>query len=184
MDAVTNEAKPSVMQRLVGKHGDAVLGTHAFRGDETVIVRPEDLRAVLSFLRDDPEMAFNFLSDVTAVDYLTYPEPKPTRFEVVYHLYSLRWGHRIRIKTPVAINQSVPTASDLWESADWAERETWEMYGIVFDGHPNLKRLLTHKDFVGHPLRKDYPIRKRQPLAESDTMVDEMEKRLRFKGLK
>lgn len=184
MDAVTPEAKPSTTQRIQAQFGAAILGTHAFRGDETVIIRREDLHAVMAFLRDDPDLAFNFLMDVAAVDYLTYPEPKPTRYEVVYHLYSLRWGHRVRIKTPVAVNQSVPSVADLWEAADWAERETWEMFGIVFDGHPNLKRLLTHMDFVGHPLRKDYPTRKRQPLAESDTLMDEMEKRLRFKGLK
>jgi len=85
---------------------------------------------------------------------------------------------------PVRVNESLPTLSDLWASADWGDRETGEMYGIEFEGHPNLKRLLTHKDFVGFPLRKDYPAKKRQPLSESDTMVDEMEKRLKFKGLK
>lgn len=184
MDAATTEAKPTITQRIQAKFGDAVLSTHAFRGDETVVIRREDVHTVLAFLRDDPGMAFNYLMDVAAVDYLTFPEPKAARYEVVYHLFSLSLGHRVRIKTPVAANQSVPTVSDLWESADWAERETWEMFGIVFDGHPNLKRLLTHMDFVGHPLRKDYPTKKRQPLAESDTLMDEMEKRLRFKGLK
>ena len=184
MDAATTEARPTVTERIQAQFGDAVLGTHAFRGDETVIIRREDLHALMAFLRDDAAMAFNFLMDVTAVDYLTYPEPKPTRYELVYHLYSLRWGHRVRIKVPVAVGQGVASVADLWEAADWAERETWEMYGIVFDGHPNLKRLLTHKDFVGHPLRKDYPTKKRQPLAESDTLMDEMEERLRFKGLK
>ena len=182
MDAATT--KPTITQRIQEKFGDAVLSTHAFRGDETVVIRREAVHDVLAFLRDDADLAFNFLMDVAGVDYLTYPEPKPQRFEVVYHLYSLRWGHRIRVKTPVGVNQSVPSVADLWESADWAERETWEMYGIGFDGHPNLKRLLTHKDFVGHPLRKDYPTRKRQPLADSDTMVDEMDQRLRLKGLK
>ena len=182
MDAA--QTKPTITQRIQETFGDAVLSTAAFRGDETVVIRREDVRRVLAFLRDEPDLAFNFLMDVAGVDYLTYPEPKPTRFEVVYHLYSLRFGHRVRVKVPVAVNQSVPTVSDLWASADWAERETWEMFGIVFDGHPNLKRLLTHMDFVGHPLRKDYPTRKRQPLAASDTMVDEMEARLRFKGLK
>lgn len=171
-------------EQLQTKFTDSVLGTHAFRGDETVIIRPEDVHAVLAFLKDAPGLEFNFLMDVTAVDYLTYPEPKPTRFEVVYHLYSLRWGHRVRIKAPVNAGGRVASVADLWESADWAERETWEMYGIVFDGHPNLKRLLTHKDFVGYPLRKDYPVKKRQPLFESDTMEDEMAKRLKFKGLK
>lgn len=182
MDAAPTS--PAITQKLQAKFTDAILGTHQFRGDETVIVRREDVHTLLAFLRDEPGLEFNFLMDVAAVDYLTYPTPTPTRFEVVYHLYSLRWGHRLRVKVPVNVGQSVPTVSDLWESANWAERETWEMFGIGFDGHPNLKRLLTHKDFVGYPLRKDYPVKKRQPLFESDTMEDEMEKRLKFKGLK
>ncbi|HEY9724342.1 MAG TPA: NADH-quinone oxidoreductase subunit C, partial [Oscillatoriaceae cyanobacterium] len=120
----------------------------------------------------------------TAVDYLLYPEPKAARFEVVYHLFSSSTGRRVRIKTPVNLGEGVETATSLWVTADWMERECWEMYGIQFEGHPNLKRLMTHKDFVGYPLRKDYPLKKRQPLFESDTLWDEMEKRLHFKGLK
>lgn len=158
--------------------GDVLGGDLAFRTE------PASLREVLGFLRDEPGLEFNFLMDVSGVDYLTHPTPRPKRYEVAYQLYSLRWGHRLRIRVALNPGESVPTVSDLWASADWGERETWEMYGIVFDGHPNLKRLLTHKDFVGHPLRKDYPTKKRQALSESDTLVDEMEQRLRFKGLK
>lgn len=171
-------------QLLMSEFGDRIVATHAFRGDETAIVQREALLPILGFLRDDPRMDFNFLMDVTCTDYLTYPEPRAARFEVVYHLYSLRLGHRLRIKAAVATGERVASATPLWASADWAEREAWEMYGVVFDGHPNLKRLLTHIEFVGHPLRKDYPLRKRQALSEADTMVDEMEVRLRFKGLK
>ena len=90
------------------------------------------------------------------------------RFEVVYHLYSIPLNHRIRIKVPVSEeNCKVPTCIDLWKSADWFERETFDMMGIVFEGHPNLKRLLLFEGFEGHPLRKDYPINQRQKIPEA-----------------
>lgn len=173
----------SITQAIQDRFGDQVLETSNFRGDEVVIIRKEAIEQVLRFLRDEPSLDFTFLMDVTAVDYLQYPAQKRERFELVYILYSLRWGHRVRIKAPVSLNASVSTVSHLWESADWGERECWEMYGIKFDGHPNLRRLLTHKDFVGHPLQKSYQTKKRQVLNESDTLKDEMAARLRFKGL-
>lgn len=161
------------------------LEAHALYGDETVVIKRDDLMAVVKLLREDPDLDFNFLVDITAVDYLTYPEPKPTRFEVVYHFYSMRHGRRVRVKVPVDVAQlEVPTLSGLWKTADWFEREVWDQYGIKFSGHPNLKRLLNHIEFVGHPLRKDYPIRRRQPLSTNDTLMDEMEARLKAKGLK
>ena len=140
-----------------------------------------------------PSLAFNFLMDFTITDYLTFPQNRPVvdylgaegaRFEVVYHFYSLTKGHRLRLKAPVAHGETVATATELYASANWMEREAWEMYGVTFLGHQNLKRLLTHKDFVGYPLRKDFPLKKRRPTSESDSMMDEMEARLRFKGLK
>jgi len=173
-----------IIQSLLHRFHDHVLESHTYRGDQTVIVKPEAIIPVLTFLKDDPSLDFTFLMDLTVVDYLTYPEPRAARYEVVYHLYSLRFGHRVRIKIPVKPGDTVPTASSLWESANWAEREAWEFFGIVFEGHPNLKRLLTHKDFHGFPLRKDFPLKRRQPLEETDTLVDEMDERLRFKGLK
>lgn len=182
--SVNAEVKMDPVGALQAKFAEHLHSVSNAHGDAAVTLRRDGLREVLMFLRDEPGLSFNFLMDVVGVDYLTHPESRPARFEVVYQLYSLRWGHRLRVKVPVRINETLPTVSDLWASADWGERETWEMYGIVFEGHPNLKRLLTHKDFVGFPLRKDYPTKKRQPLSESDTMMDEMEKRLKFKGLK
>ena len=175
---------PPITQRLSAEFGSALLETHQFRGDETVTIARESVIAALRFLRDTPGLEFNFLMDLTIVDYLTFPEPKASRYEVVYHLYSLKHNHRLRLKAPVNPGESIETASTVWVAADWLEREAWEMYGVKFEGHPNLKRLMTHKDFVGYPLRKDYPLKKRQPLHEPDTLWDEMEKRLRFKGLK
>lgn len=184
---------PLITQKLKSQFGVAVIQTHQFRDDETVVVKRDAVREVLKYLRDTSELDMNFLMDLTFVDYLTFPQNRPVgdyagsadaRYEVVYHLYSLKKGHRVRIKAPVAGGESVESVHDLWASADWMEREAWEMYGIKFAGHPNLKRLLTHHDFVGYPLRKDFPLKKRQPLSESDTLMDEMEARLRFKGLK
>jgi NADH-quinone oxidoreductase subunit C len=106
------------------------------------------------------------LMDLTAVDYVKYPgrEDGP-RFEVVYHLYSLEHNHRLRAKVRVDEDDaSVPSAVDLWPIANWMEREVWDMFGIRFEGHPDLRRLLMYEEFVGHPLRKDYPITRRQPL--------------------
>lgn len=162
-----------------------LVGQHAQHGDETVQVKKEDLVRLVTWLKKDPETQFDFLVDITAVDYLTYPEHKATRFEVVYHLYSMTKRHRLRIKVAVDMpHPEVDTLTGLWKTADWFEREVWDQYGIKFKGHPNLKRLLNHMEFVGHPLRKDYPIRRRQPLSTNDTLLDEMEARLKAKGLK
>lgn len=173
---------PALTALLAERFGASVLEHHAQAGDETVVVTPEAVHDVLAYLKE--EQAFNYLMDVTTVDYLTYPTPKRARFEVVYHLFSLTTKRRIRVKTPAELGGSVPTATDLWAGADWFEREAWEMYGVSFAGHPNLKRLMTHVEFVGHPLRKDYPLKKRQPLSEADSLMDEMDARLKLKGLK
>ena len=149
---------------LQNKFGAAILATHDFRGDETVGVKRESLIEILKTLKVDPAFDFNVLMDLTAVDYQTFGEPRP-RFEVVYHLYSLSKNHRLRVKVPVEEKDaSVPSATGIWPAADWYEREIWDMFGIRFQGHPNLKRILMYEEFVGHPLRKDYPVNKRQPL--------------------
>jgi NADH-quinone oxidoreductase subunit C len=156
----------AMLARLVERFGAGVLGTHAYRGDHTVIVDRAAVRDVLAFCRDDSALKFDMLTDVTAVDYLRYPgrEDGP-RFDVVYHLYSIDHNHRLRIKVPVEQDAaSVPTASGLWPIANWLEREVWDMFGIRFEGHPDLRRLLMYEEFEGHPLRKDYPINRRQPL--------------------
>jgi len=157
------------LQRVQEKFSQELIDTHAFRGDETAIIRPGALRAVAQFLKETPELDFNFLMDLTAVDYLNFAGgqiKKEPRFEVVYHFYSLRHNHRLRLKVPVdEKNTEIDTLSDLWPSANWYEREIWDMFGIRFRGHPNLKRILMYEEFQGHPLRKDYPFNKRQPLV-------------------
>lgn len=168
---------------------DAVSDSHAYRGDATVILRPESLLAVASFLKDDPALRMNFLMDLSAVDYSTYGErpttaffassgvavrptplipdeepwpgpPGGARFAVVYHFYSTDKKHRLRLVVSVEDDDSpeVDSLTGLWPGANWLERETWDMFGIVFDGHPDLTRLLMPDEWDGHPLRKDYRI--------------------------
>jgi len=150
-----------ILKRLADGFGEKVLSTHEYRGDATAILDRAALVDVCKLLRDDPELAFDFLMDVTAVDYIG----RVPRFEVVYHLYSLAKNHRVRIKVPLEESDpKLPSVVALWPSADWLERETYDMYGVRFEGHPNLKRIYLYEQFEGHPLRKDYPKEKRQPL--------------------
>ena len=156
----------SIVANLRERFGAAVVEAHDQHGDETVVVRRESLVEILRHCRDVPALAFDMLTDLTAVDYLKFPgrEDGP-RFEVVYHLYSLAHNHRLRVKVRVEEDDAVvPTAVPIWPIANWLEREVWDMFGIPFDGHPDLRRLLLYEEFVGHPLRKDYPINRRQPL--------------------
>jgi NADH-quinone oxidoreductase subunit C len=143
-----------------------------FRGQSTLIVEPGDLHEVMAFLRDDEATQYNFLSDVTAVDYLNYPTDMPGRFAVVYLLLSFAHNTRFTVKT--FLDPSLPTdgtaedpalyvdsVTDLWPGAEWPEREVFDMYGIRFKNHPDLRRILLWADYPGHPLRKDYPLRGR-----------------------
>ena len=150
------------LRRLLDRLPQAVRGTHAEHGDATALVDPERVTDVLALLRDDPELAFEMLTDVTCVDYLG-EEP---RFEMVYHLYSVAKNHRVRIKARVPESApELPSAVALYPSANWMEREVWDLYGIRFREHPDLRRILLYDEFKGHPLRKDYPKERRQPLV-------------------
>jgi NADH-quinone oxidoreductase subunit C len=156
----------AILARLRGRLGARVLETHEHCGDHTAVVAREAIIEALAFCRDDDQLRFDMLMDLTAVDYLKFPgrEDGP-RFDVVYHLYSVAHNHRVRLK--VAVEQDspvIPTATGLWPIANWLEREVWDMFGIRFEGHPDLRRLLLYEEFVGHPLRKDYPVERRQPL--------------------
>jgi NADH-quinone oxidoreductase subunit C len=151
------------LTKLREKFPDRIIEVHSFRRDDTAIVQPAAIVPVATFLKVDPELDYNYLMDLTAVDCLQLG--KLYRFEVVYHFFSLAKKHRVRIKLPLeARNPEVDSISSLWAGANWYEREVWDMFGIKFRGHPNLKRILMYEQFEGHPLRKDYPIRKRQPL--------------------
>jgi NADH-quinone oxidoreductase subunit C/D len=146
--------------------GGSVLRTDEFRGDLAVTVARESWVAAATLLRDHPELEFRLFLDLCGVDYLDR-EDRPERFEVVLHLYSVSKGHRIRLKSPVPeAEPKVPTLTGVFKGASWFEREAWDLYGIVFQGHPNLTRILTHDDFVGHPMRKDYPAARRHVLRK------------------
>ena len=151
---------------LVKRHyPEAVLETHAFRGDETIVVAADRWHETATLLRDDPSAEMNLLVDLTAAD---YPEREP-RFEVVAHLLSLRHGHRLRLKARVGDQDGsdvrIASLTDLWASANWMERECYDMFGVLFVGHPDLRRILLYPEFEGHPLRKDYPANRIQPLV-------------------
>jgi NADH-quinone oxidoreductase subunit C len=156
----------AILAEIRARFGGSVLETHDHRGDHTAVVERMAVRDVLRFCRDTDALRFDMLMDLTAVDYSKFPgrEDGP-RFEVVYHLYSLGHNHRVRVKVRVDEDDAVvPSAVPLWPIADWFEREVWDMFGIRFEGHPDLRRLLMYEAFQGHPLRKDYPINRRQPL--------------------
>jgi NADH-quinone oxidoreductase subunit C len=157
---MAEEKKSAVLTKLVGKFGDDIVATHSDFGDATAQVRRERIVEICTFLRDDPDLRFDLAMDCTGVDYLG-EEP---RFEVVYHLYSIAKKHRVRIKSRVPEEDPViDSVIPVWVGMDWFEREAYDMYGIVFRGHPNLKRILMYEAFEGHPLRKDYPKARRQP---------------------
>jgi NADH-quinone oxidoreductase subunit C len=132
------------------------------RGAAVVILAREHVFDGLRALRDDTVLGFDALTDVTAVDYLG----REPRFEVVYQLNCLTQHHRLRVKAPVpGDDPSIASVTPLWKAALWAEREVWDLFGIRFVGHPDLRRILMYPEFEGHPLRKDYPVNKRQPLV-------------------
>ena len=155
-----------VVARLREALGDAIESDQMVRGQLVLRVGRERLVEVCTLLRDDPQLRFEHLADVTAVDYLLYDpdggppgEGRTPRFDVVYHLYSIGRGHRLRLK--VAVDEAdpvVPSLVGVWPAANWGERETYDMYGLQFSGHPNLTRILMPEEWQGHPLRKDYPL--------------------------
>ena len=158
---MSDDSRSPLLDRLIDVHSDAVLETHTRLGDATAVVDAGRIVEIARFLRDDDLLFFEMLSDLCAVD---YPERSP-RFEVVYHLYSLKHNHRLRIKAGVPEEPcEIDSLVEIWPAANWLEREVWDMYGIRFRNHPDLRRLLLYEEFEGHPLRKDYPKERRQPL--------------------
>jgi NADH-quinone oxidoreductase subunit C len=128
----------------------------------TVFVAKESIVDVLRFAKSEPGFEYGMLTDITATD----ETPEMPRFHVVYHLFSVNRHWRIRFKARVGENETLPTVIPVWPAANWAEREVWDMYGVRFDGHPDLRRILMDERWVGHPLRKDYPLRGYQVFTE------------------
>jgi NADH-quinone oxidoreductase subunit C len=154
------------LEKLKEKFGAAILETHSDFGDDTAIVAAERWKDVALFLRDDAALDFDMPTDLCGVD---YPKRTP-RMEVVMHLYSTSRRHRVRVKTRIGDEDlescELDSVTPVWAGMDWLEREVFDMNGVTFKGHPDLRRILMYPEFEGHPLRKDYPANKTQPLVE------------------
>lgn len=152
-----------------------VIGTEVAVGELMVTVRPASIARVLIFLRDDSTCLFKVLIDVCGAD---YPE-REARFDVVYTLLSMSQNQRVRVKLSVGEDEPVPSATTVFSSAGWCERETWDMYGIYFADHPDLRRILTDYGFEGHPMRKDFPL-----TGRVEVRYDETQKRVVYDPVK
>lgn len=142
------------------KFSGQVLGTTTYAGQVAILLKKDMIRDVCLYLKDEPALKMDHLADLTAVDYSTYPGDSGPRFEVVYNLFSIEYRHRIRLKVRVPeADPRIDTVSSIWQTANWHERETFDLMGITFDGHPDLRRILLPEDWEGHPLRKEYPLK-------------------------
>jgi NADH/F420H2 dehydrogenase subunit C len=173
----------TLFKSISAKHPQAILGSVDRFGTLEVLVDRKAIVDVVKSLRDEKDLAFDMLVDLVSIDYSLYPERTGDRFGVAYILKSLTHGHRFQLKVTAPEEDAVvPSIASLYKNADWLEREAFDQMGIRFSGHPNLKRLLNHHEFVGHPLRKDYPITRRQWLSANESLMDEMDIRLKEKG--
>lgn len=146
-----------IADKLKGSFPDEVISVEEFGGQVSVTVKKDRIPDIMKYLNEEPELAFDYLRDLCGVDYHGRKEP---RFEVVYHLYSMKHRHLIRLKAQVSEEDpKIHSVMSLWTGANWNERECYDMYGIVFEGHPDLRRILMPEDWEGHPLRKDYPLK-------------------------
>jgi len=155
------DANP-VIEAIRQAFPEAVLDVQFFRDEATLVLSPLHLVRVARFLHDEPTLAFNLLKDITAVDYM--PQGQSPRFAVVYHIYSFPYGYTLRLVVRVGEGEAVPSVVPIWPGANWYEREVYDMFGIRFAGHPDLRRILMPEDTTGYPLRKDFPL--------GDTPVD------------
>ena len=146
---------PLTEEKLKNGYADRILDIYSFRGDLNVILAPKDIPEISRFLKTDSDLKYNFLSCITAVDYLGKREK---RFEVVYILYSISNHLRIILKTQINENDEIPTLTSVWGTANWQEREVYDMFGIKFSDHHHLTRILMDDDWIGHPQRKDFPL--------------------------
>ena len=149
-----------IAKMIEEKFADQVLGTAAYAGQISVSLKKDRIRDVCLYLRGEPALRMDHLADLTAVDYSAYPGDTGPRFEVVYNLISTVHRHRIRLKVRVSDEDPrIDSVSSVWQTANWHERETYDLMGIRFDGHPDLRRILMPDDWEGHPLRKEYPLK-------------------------
>ncbi len=160
------ERNKLVISKLTGQFGEALLSHEVLTDMLSISVTKKVIHDVLLFLRDDAELRFDFMTTLCGMHY-----PDTQQLGVVYHLHNMVGNHRIRIKTAVPENDpKLPTASDIWPAANWQERETYDFYGILFEGHPNLVRILNVDDMVGFPMRKDFPLEDQTREDKDDSM--------------
>jgi NADH-quinone oxidoreductase subunit C len=149
-----------IAKMIEAQFPDQVLGTMSHAGQVGVMLKKERVQEICRFLHDDASLRMDHLADLTAVDYSAYPADQGPRFEVVYNLISTTFRHRIRLKVRVPEEDPrIDTVTTVWHTAGWHERETYDLMGIIFNGHPDLRRILLPEDWVGHPLRKEYPLK-------------------------
>ena len=153
---------------------------YTLEANGTILLKKEQIQEALQILKQ--EDGYHFLVDMTAIDYLHVKESKPERFAIVYLLRDTHFKNLITLKTYIDSSLVTHSVTNLFKAANWAEREIWDQYGISFLRHPNMKRILNHKEFIGHPLRKDYPITKGQLCHQTDDLMDEMAPKLKAKG--
>ena len=170
-----SEALNELGQHLEAKRPDCVVSWGVAHGELNVEVAPSSLVSFVDFLQSDSNARFSTLVDITAVD---YPE-RDRRFDVVYHFLSMYRNHRIRVKIAVREDEMVPSITEVHPSANWFEREVFDMFGILFSGHPDLRRILTDYGFRGHPLRKDFPT-----TGYTEVRYDEEQKRVVYEPVK
>lgn len=145
-----------IVNKIRDKFQEEILWFRCFREECDITVKKDKIREILEYLKNTPTLEFDYLIDLTAIDYLGFREP---RFDVIYNLMSIKNKHRLRIKAQVGENECfIYSVVDLWKTADWFERECFDMFGIEFKGHPDLRRILLPEDWNGFPLRKDYPV--------------------------
>jgi NADH-quinone oxidoreductase subunit C len=142
------------VDRLKEKFPSSIIDVKRFRGEVTVMVPKKDIYPICQFLFSDPELQFQFLTDLCGVDFF----PETPRFEVVYLLYSIKNNLRLRLKAKVAEGEPAPSVESIWKAANWLEREVYDLFGIPFANHPDLRRILLWDGYDGYPLRKDYPV--------------------------
>ncbi len=166
-----------IAELIKDRYPTEVKETKEFRGQVSVTVKKDRIVEICRHLHDKPDLQFDYLVDLCGVDYHGKKEP---RFEVVYHLYSIKHRHRIRLKAEVSEDDcSIDSIIPVWIGANWHERECYDMFGITFKGHPDLRRILMPEDWEGHPLRKDYPIK--GPEKEWPGFTDVLKKAEEFK---
>lgn len=142
------------VKKLKEKFPGSILDVKTFRNEVNVTVQKKDIMEICKFLHSDPDLHYQFLTDLCGLDY--YPETP--RFEVAYHLYSMKNNQRLRLKARVGEKESIASVESIWKVADWYEREAYDLFGITFENHPDLRRIMMWDGYEGHPLRKDFPV--------------------------